>query len=383
MPGRFQSVRARLPAQPALAGAVLLLLVVSLPLATSLHEVAMAVALVLALLLPSRFRFLDVPWGRAALAVACVWALIPPAPGGLREGLGHAWLLAPIVAIPALLPPSAPAAEPVRERLRTAGLWAAGAAACWGLAQRLLGHPATGPFSHHLTLAYALVPAFGVALAGRRWVLGGLLAGGVLSSGSSGATIALCVTAAAVGTARPIWLTGMGLGMTLVLLPFADTSELVQRAVLWTGGLTVGEAGPVGPGGYAAAASLAYENLAPGFWFPNHAHDSTIQVLAVLGPAGGVAVALLCGSALSRAALGPAAGVAGVLVGGLTQDVLGELEVARAMWMWVALGGVAAHVPPNGLGRLGSLRAGRSVRLLGIGDGRPSDGRQMSGGADQ
>jgi hypothetical protein len=30
-----------------------------------------------------------------------------------------------------------------------------------------------------------------------------------------------------------------------------------------------------------------------------------------------------------------------VLVGALTQDVLGDLEVARAVWIWLALVGVA------------------------------------------
>jgi hypothetical protein len=117
--------------------------------------------------------------------------------------------------------------------------------------------------------------------------------------------------------------------------------------VLWTGGLaSLGT--PTGPGGYAAASALAYDRLEPGFWFPNHAHDSAIQLLAVLGPAGLCAQIWLGAVALrvprdAPLAVGAAAGLVGVAVGALTQDTLGDLEVARAAWVWIAL---AAVLPP-------------------------------------
>lgn len=317
---------------------LLLALFVTLPLATSLHEIATALALARALLSPTRGALLGTPWARPALATALVWALLSVASGDTREGLGHAWLLAPLVAVPALV------ADTGRDGVARAGLAAAGLAALWAVGQRALGEAGTAGFSHHLTLGYALLPPFGVALAGRS-PLAAPLALGVLATGSLGAGIALLTVTLAVALRRPALGALVGAVATVALLPHADARELGERAVLWTGGLAVAADGATGPGGYEPAAILAYDALRPGFWFPYHAHDAGIQVLAVLGPAGLVATVALCLTVLRRAALGPAAGLAGVLVGGLSQDVLGDLEVARATWAWAALFGAAALAP--------------------------------------
>ncbi|MFZ5475659.1 MAG: hypothetical protein ACOZNI_02690, partial [Myxococcota bacterium] len=154
---------------------------------------------------------------------------------------------------------------------------------------------------------------------------------------AQGAIVPLAVTVAAARAGRAgIWLAA-GAIATVALLPLADPDELRQRAILWTGGLSFLADGPVGPGGYAEASDAAYDRLSPGFHFANHAHDAAIQVLAVLGPAGLVATVALCAAALARGSRGAAAGLAGVLVGGMTQDTLGDLEVARACWVWLAL----------------------------------------------
>ena len=334
-----------------LAEGVLIGIFAALPLATSVHELAMGVGLAIALVTPHRGRMLTAPWGRAVLAVAAVWVLLVPASGDVREGLGHAWLLAPLLAVPALLAllPEADRAAAIA-RVTSVGLAAACLAAAWAVGQRAFGLVGTAGLSHHLSLAYALLPPLGVAVATRRRGIAVLLAAGVFATGSAGALVALAVTTIGAWARRPSLAAAVGLPLTVALLATAaNGEELRQRAVLWTGGLAVAEAGATGPGGYRAASALAYDRLVDGFWFPNHAHDSGIQLLAVLGPAGLVATALLCVVLLGRAHVGAAAGLAGVLVGGLTQDVLGDLEVARAVWAWCALFGATALASPPAL----------------------------------
>lgn len=314
---------------------LLAVVLVSLPLSTGAHEVAVAVATIVALVSARRLTFTADPWARPAIAAAIVWVALSPASGNVREGFGHAWLLAPLLAIPVLRPLET---GPI-ERW---GIGAACVAATWGITQRATGGVGTAGMSHHLSLAYALLPALGVAITRRWWGPAALLAGGVLSTGSSGALIALVVTGvAALPGRRVLQATGLGALVTIAGLTVADGEELRQRAILWTGGLRVAAEGPAGPGAYPAASAPIYEVLSPGFWFPNHAHDSAIQLLAVLGPAGVVATGALLFVALTRGAHGPAAGIAGVVVGALTQDVFGDLEVARACWVWLALYGAA------------------------------------------
>lgn len=310
---------------------------VALPLATAAQEVALAGCVVAALLSGGRGRSLAAPWGWAAVACAAAGALGALASGDLREGLGHAWRLAPLFAVPALLE-----TEGARATLERWGLGAAVVVAAWGVGQAALGVPAHAGLSHHLTLAYALLPPLGVAVASGRWAAAAVLVTGVAATGSAGAAVAAVATVAAARWGRPgAWLGAGALATVALLAVAADPGELRERAILWTGGLSLSEGGPVGPGAYAAASALAYDRLAPGFWFPNHAHDGAVQILATLGPAGLLAYAWLAWAALRHGSRGAAAGLAGVLVGALTQDTLGDLEVARAAWAWVALGGVS------------------------------------------
>lgn len=96
----------------------------TLPLSTAAHEIAMTLALLAAVASRARAAWWSAPWAPAALAVAGTWVASSLASGDLREGLGHAWVLAPIVALPAL--------GGGRWTVRI-GLGAACLAAAWGL----------------------------------------------------------------------------------------------------------------------------------------------------------------------------------------------------------------------------------------------------------
>lgn len=306
-------------------GALVAGLLVALPMSTAGMEIALGALLVLGL---RRWRTAwAAPSGPPALALALVWVLAVPASGDLHEGLGHAWVLAPLLALPGLAVPG---------WARTAGLASAVLAAAWAVWQRVGGVDGTGGLSHHLTLAYALLPPLAVAVASRRWAVAGALLLGIGATDSSGALpAAVTAMAVAMGAIPSTWGALAGATVTLGLIAgFADPEELRQRAVLWTGGLSLLSGGPVGPGGYAAATVVPYDRLSPGFWFPNHAHDSVIELAAVLGPAGLGAMGWLAWTGLTRAPRGASAAWAGVLVGALTQDVLGDLEVIRAVLVW-------------------------------------------------
>ena len=265
-----------------LRAAVAVAIFVALPLSTSALEISTALGLLLAGTTGRWRTFLAAPWALPAGVLAALWAVSVPSASHLREGVGHAWPLATLLVVPALVD------DP--RRLTHVGLAAASIAATWAGLQRFAGMPVVGGFSHHLSLAYALLPPLGYALAVRH-VLALPLVLGVIATGSEGAMVALAATVLAALTRRPTWAALAGVVVTVLALPFADADELRQRAVLWTGGLGVASGPPVGPGGYAAASAPLYDQLSPGFWFPNHAHDSTIQLLAVLGPAGVVATA--------------------------------------------------------------------------------------------
>jgi hypothetical protein len=331
----------------------------ALPLATSIHEIALALVSGIALLSllgdPERittFKQLSGEvWLPPALVLSACFVLAALPQGNLREGLGHAWLLAPLFVIPLVV------RREDRPLLQRIGLAAATLAAGWAIAQTASGEVGRGGFSHHLTLAYALVPPFAVAVGTRRWLHAVVLAAGSLASGSDGGLVALVVAGvgglwAAFSDSRragPAPATGWPARLPMLAIAatgaaaalagmaaFASSEDLRQRAILWTGGLSI-RPGSAGAGDYGVATESAYDALSAGFYFPNHAHDSAIQLWATLGPAGCVAAAAMLASMLLYAPAPAAAGLAGVLIGGMTQDVLGDLEVARAAWVWVAL----------------------------------------------
>ncbi len=314
-------------------------LAASCALGTTASEVAVGLSLLVTLWVIAKREPIQVLGGQTTWAYALLWLLMVPITGDLREGLGHIWPIAPLLTIPMLRG----GADPPDLGLRL-GLWLAAGVGAWAAIQGLSGE-ATGPFSHHLTLAYALLPPLGVALHRRSW-LALPLALGVMGSRSSGAVVALGVTVLlgiwAAATPLRCWrrapsLALLGMALTVAALPFAARSELHERAILWTGGLQVGTTAPAGPGGYGAASAPYYDRLEAGFWFPNHAHDSAVQILAVLGPAGWLCALLLVTQWFKAFGPGAAAGLAGVCVGSLTQDTFGDLEVIRAVVIWGAL----------------------------------------------
>lgn len=282
--------------------------------------------------------------GQATWSYAAVWLLMAPVSGNVHEALGHVWPIAALLAVPLLRAVHDDTGPTVR-----AGLVTAAGLGAWAAVEGLF-REAHGPFSHHLTLAYALLPPLGVALH-RRSALALPIALGVLGARSTGALVGLGVTAAlglwaardaARGRLRPPALRApaaalAGMALTAATLPWADPTELHERAVLWTGGLRIGLRAPVGPGGYPAASTPAYDALERGFYFPNHAHDSATQLLAVLGPAGWLCGLMLVGALFEAFGAGAAAGLAGVCVGAFTQDTFGDLEVIRAVTVWGAL----------------------------------------------
>ncbi len=307
----------------------------SLPLSTGALEVATGLALAWSLFSGNLRARLDDPWMPGALALAAVYTLSPLAGGPAREGIGHAWILAPLLALPTL----------TDARALRLGLGAAAVAGLWALAQRAAGAGGHAAFSHHLTLAYALLPPLAVAVHGRAWWAAVPMALGVLASGSDAAPIALIATVIAL-RGDDKWRAGALLGgaaaTVAALALFADREELRQRAVLWTGALQV-PPGTAGAGGYGTATETLYAALDHDFYFPNHAHDSLLQLHAAAGLGALAALAALVAAVFRRGHPAAAAGLVGVLVGGLTQDTLGDLEVARAAFTWIAVLGTSGQ----------------------------------------
>ena len=121
--------------------------------------------------------------------------------------------------------------------------------------------------------------------------------------------------------------------------------DVQQRAVLWASGawLTLDRPLGVGTGHFRQADGAVQQALQPGFHFPLHAHDSALQLGALVGLGGWVALAWLCWEAWQRTDRAGRALLAALAVGSLTQDVLGDLEVTRAAAAWLAWGMVAGE----------------------------------------
>lgn len=316
-----------------LAGAMGLVFVL-LPLGTTPLEVATILAAIALVLRPER-RVQPLVAPALALTGCLVLATVMDgAAASWRAALaGWAWALAVVV-------PGARAAvgDGVARRLETLGLGAAAVAAVWALVEVALtrGVPVDGPFSHHLTLGYALLPPLLVAAERRRWAFVAVLGVGVLSAGSSGPLLALVVGAVAL-YAPPAVALGGGVAVAvaaMVLLTGDD--ELWQRVVLWTAGAEVAVDAPGGHGvaEVRAATAVAQHALVPGFHFPAHAHDSALQAAAVGGFGAWAALAWLLVAIWRRTGRAGKASIAALAVGSLTQDTLGDLEVVRALCAW-------------------------------------------------
>lgn len=320
-------------------------------------EISAGLAVAAALLLGPRRG-----WGSAGALVgplalvALCWAVA--AVGHDRaswvEAAGRTWPLILLIAVPPLARAVGPGAL---QRAATVGLGAAGLAALWALAQvarQLLttglwpwASPVAGPFSHHLTLGYALLPALAFAADQRRWGAVGLLLGGVAAAGSSGPALSAALIFAALRFGAGAALAG-GTALALALIAaLVHSPELHERAVLWTSGASLALDHPlgVGPLGYRAAVAPVQTALEKGFYFPAHAHDAALQVGALAGLGAWVAWAWLLLSLAAQSGRAGRAALVALLVGGLTQDTLGDLEVIRALCAWALLGG--ALEPPS------------------------------------
>lgn len=332
--------------------AALALLFLLLPLGTTPMEGATILMIAAAVLSPARRHQ---PLLGPALAIGVVWLLsagsLAPAPVW-AAGLGAwAWVLL-VLAPPAL----AGLSGRQRGAIESLGLAAAGGAGMWALVEvGLAGSPpwvapVDGPFSHHLTLGYALQPALARALWRRRWGAATAIGVGVACAGASGPLLSAAVLAAA-SLLRPTVALGAGACVAVgAVLLLAGDPELTERVVLWTAGAEVGLANPhgLGPSGVREATAHAQAALAPAFHFPLHAHDSALQAAAVAGWGAWAALGWALVALWQRTDTGGKAGIAAVAVGGLTQDTLGDLEVTRALCAWAILGfswGEPAHDP--------------------------------------
>jgi len=195
-----------------------------------------------------------------------------------------------------------------------------------------------GLFSHHLTLGYALVIPLARALYLRSWICALAMATGVISTGASGPVLAMVVVS--VGLWNPlVALVGGMLFSVGIMWGLGADEELAQRALLWATGmdLSLNELWGTGPDGFRQAAMEVQQRLQPGFYFPFHAHDAFLQRSAIAGMAIWVAWGWFL-MVLWRQSHGPGrAALVGILVGGLTQDTLGDLEVIRGLCAWALL----------------------------------------------
>jgi hypothetical protein len=258
----------------------------------------------------------------------------------LRLAIAPLWALALCLAIPRL---------PVSPRAFQLGVLSAvvvaGIAIVQGVIQESQGGPALakGTFSHHLTLGYALVPPFAMVMhqelgLGPWWRRGAviLLAGGIVASGGQGPLLALVLVLLAHWM-RPVVALVVGVVANLLGVVVLPSNLVEQRAVLWTSGADVLAQPGVGVGqaDFRTALATAEQSVQPGFYFPLHAHDSALQIGLTTGLGAWIAWAALVLLMWEKTGRAGRIAIAAVVVGGLTQDTLGDLEVIRALTAWV------------------------------------------------
>lgn len=323
--------------------AALALVFLALPLGTAPLEIASGLALAAALLAGPR-ALAQGPLLAPILGVALSWALAALGRGSEQwvEALGRTWPLALGLAVPALARAAGPEAGARAGRL---GLWAAAGVGLLAVGQAIAAgaqpwiRPATGFFSHHLTLGYALLPALAVALARRRWGLAAPILAGALCSGGSGPALSVVVLLAGVALGPGRALAGGLVGALALIAVLRGDSGLHEREVLWRTGATLAVEQPLGtgPAGFREPAAQVQEAIEPGFYFPLHAHDVALQLGALAGLGAWLAWAWLGWTVWRGSDRAGRAALAALLVGGLTQDTLGDLEVVRAWLAWAML----------------------------------------------
>jgi hypothetical protein len=324
------------------AAVALIALLVALPMGTTPMEVAAGLSIAVALAIAAIDRdFEPGPLAAPAVAVVAGWMLLALGPGGSPlASLGRTWALTPIFTVPMLLR----AARPLP--WVTIGTVAAGCLLPLVLAQAVGVVPGDGPptgtLGHHLTLAYALIPAFAAACGERRPValaIGASIAlAGAMGGLAAGGAVLAVVVAGELPVRRAVAASGSVLVALGALLAPAFATDLRQRAILWTGGAVIALRGGTPPGTWRAVIGAVHHGLDPNFDFPQHAHDTSIQLAGDAGPAAWIGLAWAGGIVWTRGPGWLVAAAVGLTVAGLTQDWLGDLEVVRAVCVWTALG---------------------------------------------
>lgn len=314
---------------------LLTLLFVALPLGTSALEITTGLALAGALWV-GRERLPGM--ADLLIPVALIGVALQVASPGVAA-LGKLWPLALVVAVPILADTSH------RERAVQVGL---ASAALVGVGSLLTAGswPALGPFSHHLTLGYALIPPLAAAVHRRSWLCAAGIGAGILASASSGPVLSAGLVVATLWWSPGTALVG-GAAVSLALISaLSHQPALSERAVLWSAGALVAVEHPIGAGAESVRSAMvaAQDHLSPGFYFPYHAHDAALQAAAMSGMAVWIGLVWLLWSLWQRADTGGRAALVGVLIGGMTQDTLGDLEVIRALCAWTLIA-----VQPDGI----------------------------------
>lgn len=330
-----------------LARAALIAVVCTLPLGATPLEVGNGVGVVVAIgLLATGGPLVVSPFAGPALAIAVAWlAFAGDARFDAWDAIRRVWALSPLFSVPVLLAEAGDDAPIVR-----AGLAVAAATALLPIGQALLTPEAawsapTGLFAHHLTLAYALIAPLAVASARREPLFAVPIAAAIASTGAIGPALAAITVVAAVfaGGRRAMSLVGVGALGAAAIGMFAPrfVDDLARRAILWTAGADLAVAGGVPAGAWRAEVAPVHRIWAPGFEFPHHAHDNLIQLAGDAGPGAWVAVGLAAAIVWERGTPVLIALALALLVGGLTQDLFGDIEVIRAVLVWTALVGTA------------------------------------------
>jgi hypothetical protein len=281
-----------------------------------------------------------------AVAIAVLIPSLAFGMAGLIAALGKAWALILLVALPPLLA-LLEQEDRTRSRLFQIGMSAAVAAAIWALASSISSgnppwvEPARGPFSHHLTLGYALVPAAAIAIHRREWVWATLVSVGILCAGASGPLLALAILFASLRI-KPIHCLLGGTVLSLGIMAYLGSDpELLTRMTHWTAGAQLTLEGGAGSGAVEVVQNfqLAESRVSNTIQPETHAHDSVLQ-WGILGGLGAwLAWVWLLGSLWQRTGTAGKAAMAALCVGALTQDVFGDLEVLRSLCAWTLLSG--------------------------------------------
>ena len=286
------------------------------------------------------------PFLMPVLAIAAAWILPSLSSGteGLIASLGEAWHLVLLIAIPPLLIQLETHTDWLKT-LETLGLCAAAVAGLWAMGDLIASgippwvQPGRGPFSHHLTLGYALIPPASIAILHQRWVFGALIALGILAAGASGPLLALSIVLAAARF-EPIFCLFAGLGLSLCIMLILDGNpELQTRITHWTAGAQVIVDDPGGQGIVEATHRFQSEerSLSTMIGPERHAHDSVLQWGMFGGVGAWLAWVWLLSRLWSQTRRAGKTAIAALGVSALTQDVFGDLEVIRALCAWCVL----------------------------------------------